>query len=36
MIVAITIVTSVLLCGWVAERCIRLLLELDEIDGVRR
>lgn len=35
MIVAITLVASVLVCGWIAERCIRLLLELDEIGSVR-
>lgn len=35
MIVAITIVTSVLICGWIADRCIGLLLELEEIDNAR-
>jgi len=34
MIVAITIVSGVLFCGWIAERCINRLLELDEIDHV--
>jgi hypothetical protein len=35
MIIAITLVASVLVCGWIAERAILLLLELDEIGSAR-